>query len=565
MRREKPGAVPKRDPFALVEASAHGLIITAVNDAARAAGVQEGSRLADVRAALPHLLSAHAEPAHDRRALRALARWCGRYGPARNIALQPAGSTVGAAVDHGIWIDVTGVSHLFAPPRQQAPALASLAAPHPDGETEFGDDIPDAGGGEAQLLADLIRRLASFGITARAALADTLGAAHALARYGTSADRPFHIALAGQSRAALAQLPIEGLRLDADTLLLLRRLGLKRIGQLYGLPRSALERRFRSAPAAMRRSATHAKAMAGAVLMRLDQALGVRPEPLAPLMEPPRFLVRCAFLEPLLSSEGIETTVAELAAELAGVLGETHRGARRLHLRLYRADGSCVEIRIGLGAPSRNARHLFRLLQEKLSGIDAGFGIDAITLAATRVEWLGEQQTALAPMKGGATQADQNLLIDRLVNRLGTANVFRLAARQSHIPERAQVCVPALRDAPTMLPPPRTPPLPPRPPFLLATPEPITVVAEVPEGPPAHMTWRRLKHRIVRAAGPERIAGEWWRLPQSSPANDPPLAPTRDYYRVEDETGAVYWVFREGLYGAEETSPPRWFLHGVFA
>jgi protein ImuB len=93
----------------------------------------------------------------------------------------------------------------------------------------------------------------------------------------------------------------------------------------------------------------------------------------------------------------------------------------------------------------------------------------------------------------------------------------------------------------------------------LSAPEPIRVIAEVPEGPPARFTWRRVERRVVRFQGPQRIAPEWWREIGGKTASR-----TRDYYRIEDEGGAGYWVYREGLYGREEETPS-WFLHGLFA
>jgi protein ImuB len=203
MARAAPAAVPHDAPLALVEAGSHGISITAVNVRAAADGARIGQALADARAALPTLLSRPAEPRRDRAALLKLARWCGRYGPNRN-----------ADGEDGLWIDVTGVAHLS--------------------------------GGEERLLGDLCARLSGFGLTVRAGLADTLGAAHALARFASSPA----LVLAGETEPRLAALPVEALRLAPETVVLLKRLGLRRIGDLYGLPRAALQRRFRSSKGA---------------------------------------------------------------------------------------------------------------------------------------------------------------------------------------------------------------------------------------------------------------------------------------------------------------------------
>jgi protein ImuB len=501
LARAAPQAVPEAACLALVEAGSHGIRITAVTSRAAEEGVRIGQSLADARAALPALLSRPAEPGRDGRALLQLARWCGRYGPNRNVedADGPADS---------LWIDITGVAHLY--------------------------------GGEARLLDDLLARLTRFGLTARAGLADTPGAAHALARYAASPA----IALAGTTQKRLAPLPVEALRLSPETVLLLKRLGLRRIGQLFSLPRAALRRRFRSASAAE------------AVVRRLDQALGIAPEPSPPLLEPPVLFVHRAFAEPLISPAQLEAETGQLSEQLCAVLAARNLGARRIMLSLYRADGTVAEVRAGLSLASRTPKHLTALVCEKLQNIDAGFGVDALVLAALQVEERAPAQAAFGA--GVACNANPTELIDRLANRLGAARVTRLEPRASHIPERAEVRVSALAD---LTPgsqrrlPART--LPPRPQFLLAPPEPIGVIAEIPEGPPARFTWRRVERRIVRAQGPERIAPEWWREIGSKKSR------TRDYYRIEDEGGAAYWVFREGFYGGGEEMPS-WFMHGLF-
>ena len=504
LRRAAPALVPDDAPLALVQSGSHGIRITAVNARAAAEGVRVGQALADARASLPALLSRPAEPRRDRSALLRLARWCGRYGPGRH-----------ADGEDGLWIEVTGVAHLY--------------------------------GGEARLIEDLCAKLARFQLTARAALADTLGAAHALARFAPS---PAAIAAPGETEVPLARLPVEALRLDPQAALLLRRLGLRRIGQLYSLPRAALQRRFRSSQSAE------------AVLSRLDQALGVVPEPRRPLVEPPALFVERPFADPLISAEGLEAETARLSEELCRSLDARNLGARRICLSLYRADGTVAEARAGLSFPCRSPEHLMALLQEKLPHLDAGFGIDALVLSALHVERRDAQQAALGPRLGPVGAGDAACLVDRLANRLGADRVMRLEPRASHIPERAEAARPALHAAAA---PERadTPPkcMASRPSFLLSAPEPIAVIAEVPEGPPARFTWRRVERRVARAQGPERIAPEWWR--EIGRGTDTKMGRTRDYYRLEDEGGTGYWVFREGLYGRDEEQPA-WFLHGLF-
>jgi protein ImuB len=212
-------------------------------------------------------------------------------------------------------------------------------------------------------------------------------------------------------------------------------------------------------------------------------------------------------------------------------------------------------------------------LGERLAEIDPGLGIEDMVLAAMAVERLAaaqlrftphphtrgeediarQQARALLAADGrdrDGTDADElAALVDRLVNRLGPQAVVRFEPRASHMPERAQRLVPvfAARQAAWRR-------APPRPVRLLPRPEPIEAMAPVPDDPPILFRWRRLAHRVCRAEGPERIGAEWWRAEAGE---------LRDYYRVEDEAGRRFWLYRAGLFLPE--TPPRWFLHGLFA
>lgn len=525
LRRVSPDLVPAQHPFALVEGGAHGLRIHAANGAAFAAGVRIGQPLADVRAALPDIAIRPAETRRDAKALAHLARWLGRYSPVRN--------TDGS---DGAWIDIAGAAHLL--------------------------------GGEKALLDDLVGRLSRLGIEARAGLADSYGAAHALAHWqatvrapaaiAATRTKPEGVAAAGRDpiREALAQLPVAALRLAPATTQLLDRLGLKRIGLLYDLPREAIEHRFRDV--AGQRGRRLASAEAKAVLLRLDQALGHSPEPRTPLAEPPEAIARLVFAEPLISHAGVMSAVDALASDLTRQLAGRCRAASRFRLSLYRSDGTAVGITVGTSRPSSDPRHLGLLLGEKLAAVDLGFGLDLLTLEADGLEIASAEQTAL----GGAvtTPSDMaGILLDRLVNRLGRERIVRLACADSHQPERserflaasdatASVAAMSTRDGRAG-----------RPPFLIVPPEPATVMAEIPEGAPLRLVWRRIGRRIARAEGPERIAPDWWRHLASTEQDEPRV---RDYYRLEDESGGGYWVFREGRY--DDGASPRWYVHGVW-
>lgn len=532
MRRLKPQSVPLNEPFALVESSARGVAITAANAAAMATGIHAGQMLADARAVFPGLLTSAAEPKRDTLALTQLALWLGRYGPCRNVDGQDA-----------LWVDMTGVAHLF--------------------------------GGEEALAQDCIKRLRYAGYHALLAIADTRSAAFALCRYGLM-NQQVLIAPPGEVRASLAGLPVEGLQLTADLVVLLRRLGLKRIGQLYHLPRAALARRFRDSTP-KKKSGTHksrsyksASIYAGsaeALVMRLDQALGELSEPARGIAEPPVYRVQRAYPEPLISHEGIFAALEDLAVRLCAVLEQKDEGARALLFAICRADGTIIQVPVRTSRPARESTHIVELFRARLESVDAGLGIDALVLEAMQTECLLHEQKGFAGAgslrrdtgRVDAGGADVGVLIDRLTNRLGSKAVFYLADVESHIPERAQQRIPALSNC-----------VPvaahreqragretikrPRPVFLLEPAEPISVIAAVPDGPPARFTWRRIARRVIRSEGPERLAPEWWRLFTHAglPGGEKPKYRMRDYYRVEDEHGGCYWIYRAGLYPNEQ-------------
>ncbi|MCK5550042.1 MAG: DNA polymerase Y family protein, partial [Hyphomicrobiaceae bacterium] len=257
--------------------------------------------------------------------------------------------------------------------------------------------------------------------------------------------------------------------------------------------------------------------------------------------------------EPLINHDGIIATLGDLAGALCRALTQAGYGARRVALWAARTDGSTAVAEVGLSAASRNSSHLVRLFQDRVEDIDMGFGVDLMTLAALATEPLRDVQTNLTT---DTTAIAPETLIDALTNRLGLRAVRRLFPQGSNIPELAQVARSAFAGLPSWND--DDAGKPPRPLFLLAKPEPLCVTAEIPEGPPARFTWRRVSRRITKAQGPERIAPEWWRAFTARTVARP-----RDYYRIEDEGGAGYWVFREGFYDCDE-APPRWFVHGLF-
>lgn len=463
--------------------------MAAADRAAQALGVRPGMALAQIQARIPGLRIAAADPAADAAALERLAAWAlRRYSP-----------IVALGLPDGLVIDVTGAAHLV--------------------------------GGEAALLDDLLSRLRIAKIAARAGLADTLGAAHALARF---APEPATIAAPGEAEAALAPLPVAALRLDADCLDRLRRLGFATIADLAAVPRAPLARRFSPEPG-----------------RRLDQALGRLAEPLQPFHPPELIRVRRAFAEPIAASEPLSRHIEKLTEVLCPLLDRRGLGARRLDLLFHRIDGVVQAIRIGTARPVRDAKRLARLLGDRLETIDPGFGIEAMTLVASLTEPLPRRQEDMLSGEGGS---DISALIDVLANRLGAKRLYRVSPVESDLPERS-VRIVAPFDPPVCA---LWPEHWPRPSRLLSPPEPVEAIALLPDHPPAHFTWRGVRRHVTRADGPERVYGEWWK-------SDAETAAVRDYFIVEDESGERFWLFRSGDGENPATGNLRWYIHGVFA
>jgi protein ImuB len=488
-RAQSRDAPPADRPLALVETVGPRRQVAAADPRALAQGIVTGMGLADAQALVPDLRIEPADRAADEAALRRLAEWATRFSPL--VAPDPP---------DGLMLDIAGCAHLW--------------------------------GGEAKLLGDALARLRRHGFAVSGAIAGTIGAAWAAARFVAGKGI---IIPAGTVSSALAALPIEALRIDAATAQGLARLGLRKIGDLYPMKRVGLAQRF-----------------GPPLLTRLDQALGSAPETLSPLAPPPDRRVGIGFAEPISTPESIHRVAELLVQRLIRELAAHQLGVRALQLAAYRLDGAVSGIAIGTARPSAEPRHLFHLLAEKLELIDPGPGIEFMNLAAERTERLSPSQSGLLDLDEAAiSAADLAPLMDRLANRLGADNLARPVPVESHVPERAQKLAPPLEISKAAW-----PDLSPRPTRLLPHPEPIEVMAPIPDDPPITFRWRRVTHRVTWAEGPERIEPEWWKAEDIN-------AETRDYYRVEDETGGRYWLYRAGLYQANRL--PRWFLHGVFA
>lgn len=480
---------PDELPIILAKDGPHGPVIHDTTRPARLLGAEVGKRVVDIRAAAPDIIVEYADDPGDRAFLDRLAGWAKRWSPW--VSVDPmAAAGAGALV-----IDTTGSDHLF--------------------------------GGEDAMLKEMEEKLSLSGLETQLAIAPTWGAAWALARYGGVRSQCHDI-------ADLDPLPVASLRLPSDANQTLRRVGIKTVGQLRTIPRSSLMRRFAKVEAAQN------------PLIRLDQALGQLPEPVAPMDDPVPLRALMRLAEPMQDPVPL---IPGLTETLSAQLDRRGEGCRRMRITVFRTDGERRWVEAALAKPTRDAAHMARLFDGKLDRIDPGFGFDAVLLEAADPERLDAAQPDLT----GKVNTEEALghLIDRLTARLGPNHVTRPVLHDSHIPERAQAWVPAVKDAGTAVLDRPTRPL-----TLFQTPEEVHVIYAIPEGPPVRLKWRGRPLDVVRYEGPERIAPEWW--------NDRPGTRLRDYYRVEDTSGRRFWVYREGTVGDGRGGAPRWFVHGVF-
>ena len=475
-------------PLVTAHRSGQRVTLAALSPEARSLGLVPGMALTQARMLVPGLDVRDADADRDAAFLARLGLFAARRWTPRAAVSGP----------DGLWLDLGGVTHLF--------------------------------GGERRMCERILGFCARLGFAGRIAVAGTLGAAHALVRFGGGA---ILSCPEGGEAEALAPLPLAALRLDEAPLAAARRLGLERIDELAAMPRGPLQRRF-----------------GPDLLARLDQALGRAGEPFDPIVpsDPPSVLLR--FVEPIATAEAIAEAMAEALRRLVRLLEEAGLAVRGLDFVCERIDGAALAVRIGTARATRDPLHLLRLLSPKIETIEPGFGIERVRLVAWRVEPLGPQPFA-GILAGEPAAADLVPLIDRLVGRLGVRRLYRMSAVESDVPERSVRRIAPL-DRPAGW------PSWPRPARLLSPPERIgDVLALLPDQPPRRFTWRGRSYRVRQADGPERIHGEWWK--RSAEAET-----VRDYFQVEDETGHRFWLFRRGDGEDPRTGDLSWYLHGVF-
>ncbi|MBX5088260.1 Y-family DNA polymerase [Rhizobium lentis] len=488
IRRANPSLSPDT-PLVVIARSGSKRWVAAADRAALKLGLRVGMPTAKAQALVQGLMMVDADPAADLAVLERLTLWAlSQYSPV--VAMDPP---------DGIVMDTEGADHLQ--------------------------------GGEDLMLSGLVNRFRGRGLTARAAIADTWGAAHALAR---STDRETVIIGGGETATAVKRLPLWSLRLPAEIVSSLHTLGFATVGDLSATPRAPLTLRF-----------------GPEIGRRLDQMFGRLAEPIDPIRPADLVEVHKSFAEPIGAPETIEKYITRLVGQLCQALEKRGLGVRRADLIVHRVDNTLQSLRAGTAKPVRDIAWLTKLFRDRIEKIEPGFGIEKLSLAAIIAEPLTEAQSESSFIEEHIT--DVTPLIDVLGNR-GGQRIFRVAPVASDVPERS-----VQRIAPTADEDGATWPMHwPRPPRLLTRPELIEVIALLPDHPPVSFTWRGKRRRVKRADGPERIFGEWWKRSSEWLA-------IRDYFVVEDDTGERFWIFRSGDGVDAESGSQKWFLHGVFA
>ena len=470
-------------PFVFSAKEHNREVVTAASDTAQAQGVYAGMVVADARTLVPGL-EVIADCPTPEALLHRFALWSIRYSPV--VTVDPP---------DGLLLDITGCAHLW--------------------------------GGEASYYKEIVLKFRAGGYTVRGAIADTIGCAWAVARFG----QPPPIVPPGDQKARLIPMSPPALRLDPSTLARLRKLGFAKIDTILRQPRNSLTPRFGKQ-----------------LLEKLDQAFGLAPEYLIPVVAPVPFQERLPCLEPIVTAGGIEYALMRLLETLCRRLQAEGKGIRSAVFRTFRVDGKTQQLQIGTTRATYNINHLFKLFELSIPSIEPDLGIELFILEAPKTEDAAPLQESLwgGPVTTDSTSMAE--LLDRISNKIGPETIRRFLPDPRHWPERSIQPATTNDQQPAIPWPKKT-----RPFHLLPQPEPIVVTAPIPDYPPMLFIYRGTRYKVAAANGPERIENEWWT----------DQVRHRDYYVIEDEDGSRYWIFRSGHYNDQE--PARWFIHGFFA
>lgn len=384
-------------------------------------------------------------------------------------------------------------------------------------------------GGRRALRDRIVQEGGDQGVTAVAWATNSL-AAQALARAGI--ENGFKRPLA----ELLDRLPMKALSAVRPHEGVLARMGCRTLGDVRGLPRGGVSRRFDKQ-----------------LLDALDRAYGLQPEAHAWIELPDTFEARLELPSRVEMAPALLYGARRLLQQMCGWLAAHHSGATAFTLKwahdAMRAKdaGEGGEITIRTAAPSRNLEHLCRLLAEHLARVELQAPAGELWLAATEV--IAHEETSATLLPDPAQHGESlQLVLERMAARLGPDRVLRPVLTADHRLEWMQMW------QPVPLPVPRRANEPPP-----ATPQPTWVL-------PAPLKLATRGHRplyqgeLHLLTGPHRVEGGWWhRLGEGAEARTAHVQ--RDYWVALSEHAGVVWVYQERL----ASDAAAWYLHGIFA
>ena len=469
------------------------------------------------RALAPAGLARPFDPVGEIQALQKLAEHALRFSPLTALEMEALEALQHGTLSRldplylGLILDLTGTGRLYAKPAE--PALT------------------------------ILHKLHRYGFRARIGVAPTVGAAWALARFSQQTLTVFDADRNGgaQLKDALASFPIAALRLAPATATALQELGISTVAALLKLPRQDLLKRF-----------------GYPLIQRLDQLFGGIPEKICCIQPSKLFVERRVFEDPLNDRKDVQYFTLELFKKLFSSLYSDQRRAATFQLTFKSLNpdfsSRIFQKEISLAAATHNFAHIAAVLEPVLENLPIAGGVTGIAIKAKSLETAWAYQIDLAKKRDQPhSQALVRELLNNLVTRLGRRAVRTLVLHNSHIPEKSYSYQPvgALKEDAAAVPHFSANE---RPPYIFPAPEPIQVMALLPDRPPAWIIWRHEKYGVLTGLGPERITAEWWQnlLEQQQEQNE------RDYFTLQDQHGRWLWVFREKFSGS-------WFVHGVWS
>jgi protein ImuB len=523
-----------------------------VSSQAQAIGVRPGMTVAQSRALIPDLAILNPSPAAERDAADALLDVAESISP-----------VVEERAPGCVWLDLTGSQRFYRPSIAAQKNSQDLNGASTTHHTDAANDTVATATVEESIAAELVRRARRVGLDAAVGLAAGKEIARLAARCGGA-----RVIEAGREREFLDWVPLDLLDLGVnargdDLELVLKRLGLRRLGELARLDARAVGSRL----------GNH-----GAELMRL-----ARGEDSARIAMRPRTEVFAESLELEYGLETLEPLAFLMRAMLAQLTERLQmRGlvAGDITLALGLADRRRDDRRVAVAAPTLEVRALLTLVTLNLEAAPPPAAVETIRLTIEPRAARPAQSDMFLPPAPAPDRLEA--AIARIAALCGPDRVGRITPADSYRPE-------AMRRG-RFAPPPPTPQqaaLPVDAPanhnvaqIVMRTMRPaLEVEVMCSRETPEFVRGASVCARVVSAAGPWRRQGEWWAIANadsdpassaaatrnadrasSAPAFTDASAPAvhaRDYYDLALADGGVYRVYCDLISG-------KWFIDGLY-